>query len=234
MRAIIFDLDDTLYRERRWVVSGFAAVARHLAVAKRLDRREVFRVLVGAVRAGRRHVALQQMCQRFDLPVELVPGLVALIRSHRPRLSLSQVTARVLGELRQTWRLGVLTNGPPAVQARKAQALGIQGRVDAVVYAGHYGIGKPDPRPFLAVAAQIGADPARCVFVGDDLRCDIQGARNVGMRTVRVRHPGPPAAGAELPEADAVVDHLVDVPPAATQVMSGESGDANDDLRACG
>ena len=238
MNAIIFDLDDTLYRERRWLLSGFAAVARHLEVAYRLDRRQSFRALLRAVRSGRRHEAFQQLCGQFDLPVELIPGLVRLVRSHKPKLTLRQDTRRVLARLRMGWRLGVLTNGPPAVQARKTDALELRRLVDAVVYAADYGTGKPEPRPFLEVAARVGAKPSRCVFVGDDPWCDIHGARQVGMRTVRLRRPGQGTRGDEIPEADAVIDTLAEVAEVASGLLSrtdsSEIDDVNDHLRACG
>ena len=234
MSAIIFDLDDTLFRERRWVVSGFAAVARHLEVSVGVDRRHVLQELVAALRAGQRREALQKMCRRFDLPVDLIPGLVALIRSHRPRLRLGRGVSHTLTQLRESWQLGVLTNGLPAVQERKIAALGIRPMVDAVVYASQYGGGKPQPAPFLEVADRVGAEPTRCVFVGNDLRCDIHGARKVGMHTIRMRQPGPQSLPAGFPEADAVVERLADVAAVADRLMTSESNDANVDMRACG
>lgn len=49
---------------------------------------------------------------------------------------------------------------------------------------------KPDPRALLAAAGAIGADPRRCVYVGDFLY-DLQGARRAGMRAVLVQRDEP-------------------------------------------
>lgn len=49
---------------------------------------------------------------------------------------------------------------------------------------------KPDPRALLAAAAAIGAEPRRCVYVGDFLY-DLQGARRAGMRAVLVQRDEP-------------------------------------------
>lgn len=234
MNAIIFDLDDTLYRERRWLLSGFTAVARHLEVAHRVDRQEAFRCLVASVRAGRRHEAFQRLCRRFGLPARLIPGLVSLVRSHRPALALRRSTRSALAQLRSDWRLGVLTNGLPAVQARKTAALDLRELVDAVVYAGDYGAGKPEPQPFLEVATRVGVDPARCVFVGDDPWCDIHGARQVGMHTVRIRRPGKGPRDQRVREADAVIEHLGELAEVAGRLIRSERHDVHDDLRACG
>ena len=232
MNGIIFDLDDTLHRERRWVLSGFAAVAAHVERRWAVDRRDLFRLLVGAVRSGRRFNALQELCRQTGLPPHVIPGLVTVIRTHRPRLRLGQTTVTLLASLRRSWRLGVLTNGRPAVQARKIAALGLEPKVDAVVYADHYG-GKPDPEAFLAIADRLGVEPERCVFVGDDPWCDIGGARRVGMRTVQIARSGEPTVHAH-PEADAVIRRLSEIEGAAVQVMQGEPDDVVDGLRACG
>ena len=236
MKAIIFDLDETLYRRRRWMLSGFAAVSRHLEVARRLERGESFRLLVGAMRAGRGQEAFQLLCERFDLPRELIPGFVRLMRSHKPKLTLCARTRRVLASLRSSWRLGILTNGLPRVQALKVDALGLPRLVDSVVYAEDHGAGKPGPRSFLEIAARVGVPTSRCVFVGDDLWKDVHGARQVGMRTVRIRRGPASSTRDSVAEADAVVDHLGEVSHVASGLITTryERDDVNDDLRACG
>ena len=233
MSAIIFDLDDTLHCERRWVLSGFAALASHIEQRWGLDRRSVFAALAGALRAGRRHQALQLLCQHYQLSDELILEFVEIIRNHQPRLRLDREARDVLTRLRSTWRVGVLTNGRPEVQARKIAALGLAPMVDAVVYADLFG-GKPTYLPFLMVAERLGAEPSRCVFVGDHPWFDVYGARRVGMRTVHLRR----RAGATLPQAachpDVVITRLHDVEAAAARMMQGEQDDVVDDLRACG
>ena len=231
MSAIIFDLDDTLHRERRWVMSGFSALACHLEQSLGLDARDVFRRLVASLRAGRRHAALQALCVDLDLPEESIPNWVAIIRLHQPRLRLPASTISTLQDLRSTWRLVVLTNGLPAVQARKVRALGVEPLVDAVVYAGHYGGGKPEARPFLEAAARVATHPARCVFVGDDPWCDIYGAGAVGMRTIRIRCHADRASEPAC-DADAVVTRLDQVSGIAGQLLQEEKSRVALDLRA--
>jgi 4-nitrophenyl phosphatase len=46
--------------------------------------------------------------------------------------------------------------------------------------------GKPERFFFLELCRRVGAEPARCVLVGDNLESDIAGARGVGMKTVLV------------------------------------------------
>jgi putative hydrolase of the HAD superfamily len=61
--------------------------------------------------------------------------------------------------------------------------------VDAAVFSCVEGIRKPDERLFLAVAARLPADPARCLYVGDGGGRELTGASSVGMRAVLLAGP---------------------------------------------
>ncbi len=187
-RTILFDLDDTLYPYRAFVRSGFRAVALRLAQARGLPARSVLRVLRRALVGGQRGRELQALCTQFSLPQTLVPALAGVIRDHTPSLRLPAESARVLAALRDSWRVGVLTNGTPGVQRRKVAALGLEPLVDAVVFATEHGdgAGKPHAPAFHAALDRLDAVPETTVFVGDDCRVDIDGAAAVGMSVIHL------------------------------------------------
>jgi len=229
-QAVVFDMDDTLYAERRFVLSGFAAVAEVLGSHQGIEAREAFRVLARALRQGRRQMALQLLCRRYGLPESMVRELVQVIRAHVPRLRLPRTTARVLAVLRPTWRLGVLTNGVPAIQARKVAALGLGAMVDQVVFASAHGTGagKPDSAPFLAMSECLAVEPGRCVFVGDDPVCDIAGARRVGMRSVQIRASArQPLAASIHQRPDSFIESLSELPHVAASLLEERYGYVN-------
>ena len=86
-----------------------------------------------------------------------------MIRRHEPALALGSVAAAVLAQLRADgWRLGILTNGLPATQRAKVEALGLEPRVDAVLYAEeHAPGGKPSRAAFDAALNALGVPAAR-------------------------------------------------------------------------
>jgi len=187
-RAVVFDLDDTLYPYRRFVVSGFAAAAVHLHRTCGVDQRLAIRTLIGAFNGPHRGREVQVCLETLDLPADLAPALVTIVRSHRPALLLPHPSRHVLVTLRASgWRLGVLTNGPAAIQSRKVEAMRIEQYVDRVVYATEHGsgAGKPEPEPFAEIARQLDVPPCHIVFVGDDEVCDVEGAARAGMLPVR-------------------------------------------------
>ena len=69
---------------------------------------------------------------------------------------------------------------------------------------------KPHPDPLLAACRLIGADPRKCVYVGDDRR-DIEAARAAEMRSIAVRYGYLNGGEPDMWGADAVVDCPQDV-----------------------
>jgi len=80
------------------------------------------------------------------------------------------------------YRLGVVTNGSPEMQAQKLAALDVEHHFDVVVHGGYDTPAKPDPEPFHHALDHIGAPPERAVHVGDSLGQDIAGAQAAGLQ----------------------------------------------------
>lgn len=219
-RAVIFDLDDTLYPLDRFVFSGFDAVSRHLSSLFGVDRLDAWTTLLQAYHNGGRGQELQICLKRFGLPEAIAPSLVNVIRRHQPALALPATTQQILKSLANGWRVGVVTNGVPEIQARKVAALGLANRVETIVYADQVARGgKPNPQPFLEAARRLNVGPSRTVFVGNDPVSDVFGAWRVGMRTIHVAGNTPAAYSSAL-VADAMVRSLIEVPDVAERLVA--------------
>ena len=121
-RAVLFDLDETLYAERRFALSGFAAVARATAADAGVTADRIFRLLAGALRRGQRATAFQQLCASLGWPSSRVAALVGIYRSHAPSLRLPVPSRHALDALRAGWRLAIVTNGPIPIQTAQDRA----------------------------------------------------------------------------------------------------------------
>ncbi len=224
--GLIFDMDETLYPERQFIRSGFRAVAVDVERRFGVPADAAFEALLRILRRGGRRHALQTLCASFGLPATAVPELVTVIRRHQPALHLPNVSVDVLARARaEGWRLGILTNGLPDVQARKVRALGLDRLVDVVVYAQEWGSGKgkPERESFDVVRARLDTPPALTVFVGDDPWCDIVGARSAGLHTILLRRS---AGLRSTTGADRVVTALDDVLTVAAELVCREMADA--------
>jgi len=220
-RAVIFDLDDTLYPRAWFVLSGFMAVAQYLDTELGIARETTVRSLrrFNAKHPGRE---FQELCRAFELPETIIPSLVETVRTHEPCIHLPEESAAVLRQMRGDWRIGILTNGIPATQRRKIEALRLAKLVDAVVYAADCGTGtgKPEPAAFTTVLQRLNVPPARAVFVGDDPVADIAGAARVGMRTILFAGLDSSLEPEKMPDAWAM--SMLDVPRAADLLVRGQ------------
>ena len=78
---------------------------------------------------------------------------------------------------------GIVTNKPGKYTALLMPHLPLPIQPGVVVSGDTVGVAKPDPKPMLHAAAELGIDPADCLYVGDAER-DIEAGRKVGMTTV--------------------------------------------------
>lgn len=220
-RGLILDLDDTLYPRERFVQSALSAVARHVEATFSVPAHAALTTMRLAVADGRQAVAFQALCRQHGLREDAIPGMLGVFRTHTPDLTLAQDVAAALATLRRAgWRMVILTNGLPDVQARKVAALDVRQLVDDVVFAEEQVEGgKPDRSAFHAALSRLGVTPDRGICVGDDPLRDVAGARALGLRTIRVATLG----CAPLPEddADVVIDRFSQLPAVAGALLDG-------------
>lgn len=214
IRALIFDLDDTLYCERDFVASGCRAVAEHLSAACGRPSEEIHRRMMATLaREGKRRV-LPAVLECYPNPEIQVADLVAVYRGHRPEIRLFTGYAQLLKELRAGYRLGIITDGIPAVQRAKCAALGLEDAVDSILYTWEYGQEreKPHPYSFRLMLACLGVQPNEALFIGDSLEKDCRGAHRVGIRCVQVQRPLTIWGVGCREDADFVVESLSQLP----------------------
>ena len=95
----------------------------------------------------------------------------------------------VIGRLRSAgFRIGLVSDCTTELPDAWSR-LPLAAVVDAPVFSCVEGTRKPDPRLFRKVAADLGTEPGRCVYVGDGGGRELTGASRVGMRAVLLAGP---------------------------------------------
>jgi putative hydrolase of the HAD superfamily len=84
----------------------------------------------------------------------------------------------------------IVTNGAADLQRAKLADAGLERAVDLVVVSSEVGTKKPDPAIAEHALLELGADPSRSWFVGDNLWVDVEVGVRAGMRTVWVNRAG--------------------------------------------
>lgn len=84
-------------------------------------------------------------------------------------------------------KIGVLTNGAFMGQVKKLSILGLDDKIDCFVASDMCLCDKPDPKAFLYILGKMNIFPHEAIMVGDRLDNDILGAKKLGMRGVFVK-----------------------------------------------
>jgi putative hydrolase of the HAD superfamily len=192
-RVIIFDLDDTLYREHEFVLSGFRAVDAHL---KSRDIHGFGELATSLFLNGERGKIFDSALTQLSVEPDksLVSSLVEVYRAHTPTLTLLPDAAWALSHFGENAKIGLLTDGFAATQRNKVSALGLNDRFGAIMFTDDLGREhcKPSRLPFEKIATILNgsANPETFVYVADNPRKDFVAPNALGWTTVRVRREG--------------------------------------------
>lgn len=195
-RAVLFDLDDTLYAYAPSHEAGLAAAAGALEAARGVEgatartayssaRERAFERLGPVAAAHSRHLYFKWVVEDLGGPFDasLAYALAetywsAALAAMRPAPGAEDL----LRVLRAAGiRLGVLTDLTVGIQLAKLQRLGMADAFDEVVTSEEAGRDKPDPAGFHLACERLEVAPRDCVMIGDNPVNDIQGAAGVGM-----------------------------------------------------
>jgi putative hydrolase of the HAD superfamily len=192
-KCIVFDIDDTLYLERDYVQSGFAAVGAWL------EARQVasgFAALAWErFQQGQRGNVFDETLRAVGLATDsgTICEMISVYRSHNPSIALLADARYLLEELKER-EVGIacISDGPYESQLAKSAALGLAQWCHPIVLTESLGPGhsKPHELAYQLVEETVRVQGSQCVYVADNPTKDFIAARKRGWRTVRVRRAG--------------------------------------------
>ena len=94
---------------------------------------------------------------------------------------------KVMETLGKKYTLTMITNGASAWQREKIEKLDIEGYFEELIVSGELGHHKPNPRIFEEMSKRVQVDPSEMIYVGNDYRKDIHGAKDAGWCTAWVK-----------------------------------------------
>ena len=189
IKAVVFDLDNTLYDQTEFVLPAFKRVSKLVSEKYGKNEKAVNRELADLWKdiGPERPRIFDLIAKKFGLRGDAVNLMVKEYRSSRPELSLYRGALPVMEKLKRTYKLGLITDGNIESQKYKLSALGISGLFNVIVFSGAEGSAeKPSTRPYAEIAGKLGIRTEEMVYVGDNPYRDFIGAKALGIRTIRV------------------------------------------------
>jgi putative hydrolase of the HAD superfamily len=214
LQAIVFDMDDTLYAEQDFVLSGFKAVADWASTNLGIDAARGYATLTDLYVQGIRNNTFNQWLEihQVESP-KVVAELLAVYREHSPRIKPFTESIELLQRLsNNSYKIGLVSDGYLAVQQRKWAALELDAWFDAVVFSDSLGRAnwKPSTAPFKLVLERLNVAPEFSVYIGDNPRKDFFGARQLGMRTIQVKRTKSEYGDLQPPGLEYAADLTID------------------------
>ena len=181
IKVVIFDMDDTLYSEKEYVRSGYAAVAKLFPQVRDAETKlwSLFEAREPAI-----DIFLKQEGLYSE---ELKQRCLHTYRFHQPNIHLYDGVYDMLCNLKKSYRLGLITDGRPEGQWAKIRALQIEKLFDYMLVTDELGgvqCRKPNTLAFQKMQEHFGTEYAQMCYIGDNLRKDFLAPQKLGMRSI--------------------------------------------------
>ena len=234
IKAVLFDLDDTLFDHRGCARDALAAVQESHERLREMPFAMLERAHASFLEELHTEVMLGRLpletarVERFRRLLEAAgtppePGLAAAAAAtyrdtYRAARRGISGAAGLLAAIAARARIAVVSNNLLEEQQDKLRTCGLDRFVDVLVVSEEAGVSKPHPVIFRLALDRLNVAPGEAVMVGDSWEADVAGARAAGIRAIWLNPLGAPAPAGEvavtelrsLDPVDAVVRMILD------------------------
>lgn len=226
IRAIFFDVDDTLYSTTEFARRArVAAVRNMIRFGLRMHSEDCMRELeeVVAEFSSNYEAHFDKLLLRIPNhyydginPAILIAAAVAGYHETKEReLAAHEDVIEVMKLLRRYTpiRMGIITNGITVKQAEKIVRLNVYDYLDpgAILISDQEGMNKPNTKLFLRACQRVGLPPHQIMYVGDHPKLDVDPANKIGMVSVHSRRSGKHVAEKGASEPDHRIHNFWDL-----------------------
>lgn len=190
IKAIVFDLDDTLISERDYIKSGFKSVSKIMADKYSLDSNNVYEVMEKLFEESSKNV-FNRVLDNFNIDYcnEDILFLVKCYREHIPEIKFYDDVIPTIKELREKgYKLGIITDGFMEAQKRKIDVLNCKELFDEIIITDELGkeYWKPSEKPYKLMSEKLNVNLTEMIYIGDNEAKDFVSANTLGIKTVKV------------------------------------------------
>lgn len=204
IKAVVFDLDDTLISEKEYVRSGFRQVAKKIATENELEEEYVYELMYETFNEDSKNVfnrVLDKLNIKYE--IEYIKELINYYRGHMPDIQLYDDAKYMIETLHEKGiKLGMITDGYKITQRNKLEVLDISNYFEHIVVTDELGreFWKPHKKSYEIIKEKLGFDYDEMVYVGDNVSKDFVMANKLGMSTVFINREDSVYSGMKMDE----------------------------------
>jgi putative hydrolase of the HAD superfamily len=206
---LILDLDDTLYPEKDFVMSGFNYLVSYYS--KNKNNKEISFQIFNKWREG--SDAIKYLFELVGIDDPPMTEAINLYRSHLPNILLSDSTKKFLQIIDGlNIKLGLVTDGRSVTQRNKLRALGIEKKFEKIIISEEFGSEKPNLRNFKIFENDY--PNSNFCFIGDNTSKDFKSPSCLGWKTFCLKDAGfniHKQNFKELPKSTSIIVNLNDI-----------------------
>lgn len=178
--TIVFDLDDTLYKEIDFLKSAYQEIAIKVSEMAHLNPKKVQKEMLSNYTKGAN--VFEQLISAYDLKVD-VHYFLTIYRNHSPTISLTDGNREVLNTLKaKGYNLCLLTDGRSIQQRSKLKALGIEDFFTSIIISEEFGSEKPSIANYTCFVKN--EDEISYIYIGDNTKKDFVSANLLQWTTI--------------------------------------------------
>jgi len=194
IKAIIFDLDDTLISEKDYIISGFNHVARILSDKTGISQNNIVSDLVNLFDTSSKYV-LNRFFEKNNIEYtdELIKELISEYRSHLPNVKFYDDVLPFLKEVKNLGiKTGIISDGYEIAQKQKLKVIEADKYFDAIILTCELGneYWKPHPKAFELISKKLNVAFEEMIYVGDNPEKDFYIGKLYPIITVRINRNG--------------------------------------------
>lgn len=184
-KVVVFDLDDTLFKEVDYLRSAFRAIADEIKV--RFGIPHLYEEMLACWEDGQD--VFGTLISKYHLPWT-VDDLLQRYREHVPTLQLDAETTHLLETLRQSCVLGIITDGRSVTQRHKIASLGLEAffEPDHMLISEETGTPKLSPESFVWFMDRY--PDHLYYYIGDNPQKDFVCPNRLGWQTICLKNDG--------------------------------------------
>jgi len=190
IRAIVFDLDDTLISEIEYIKSGYWRIAHDLQYKLNRSQQQIYDELWSLFQSSPIQVFNRLFDKlNIDYSQDDIKHLVQYYREHEPTISFFNDVMILLQQLKQKKiKTGIITDGYSVSQRNKLKSLRAEQYFDEIIVTDELGkeYWKPHPKPFELMRDKLNVDFNEMIYIGDNPAKDFFISSTYPITTIRI------------------------------------------------